>query len=75
MYCIVMMKDNPICWRFHHFELCLFLSKLPGLEVPSCVKWYISEDMMPFGGKYVMIWKEFSRVPDFFYIYQTWLLL
>ena len=19
MYCIVMMKENPICWRFHHF--------------------------------------------------------
>ena len=24
---------------------------------------------------YVMIWKEFSMVPDFFYIYQTRLLL
>ena len=36
------------------------------MEVPNCVKWYISEDMMPFGGEYVMIWKEFSRVPDFF---------
>ena len=76
MYCIVMMKNNPTCWRFHHLKLLFIIwSKLPGMEVPNCVKWYVSEDMMPFGGEYVMILKEFSRVPDFFYINQTQLLL
>ena len=33
--------------------------------------WNISEDMMPFGGEYVMIWKEYSRALNFFYICQT----
>ena len=30
------------------------------------MKWNISEDMMPFGGEYVMIWKDYSRALIFF---------
>ena len=33
---------------------------------PIYVKWYISEDMMPFGGEYVMYW-SFSGYKIFFY--------
>ena len=44
------------------------LSELPGSFVPYCMKWYISEDMMPFGEEYVMIWKEFQGY-QFFLLY------
>ena len=37
-------------------------------------KVWMYEEMMT-NDDNVMIWKEFSRVPDIFYIYQTWLLL
>ena len=37
--------------------------------VTYCMKWYISEDMMPFGGEYVMIWKEFLGYQIFFVIF------
>ena len=39
------------------------------LEIRDCEPHLISNEHS------VMIWKEFSRVPDFFYIYQTRLLL
>ena len=41
------------------------------MRVQDCVKWNISEDMMPFGGEYVMILKEYFRALNFFYIVQT----
>ena len=35
--------------------LCCICNKLPGSFCSLLYKWYISEDMMPFGGEYVMI--------------------
>ena len=44
----------------------LSFNKLPSIEVQDCVKCNISEDMMSFGGEYVMIWNEYSRALMFF---------
>ena len=35
--------------------LCCICNKLPGSVCSLLYKWYINEDMMPFGGEYVMI--------------------
>ena len=59
MYGIIMMKGISYLLEILSFLALFFLCELPGSLVPYCMKWYINEDMMPFGGEYVMIWKEF----------------
>ena len=51
------------------FLAVFFLCVLPGSLVPCCMKWYISEDMMPFGGEYVMIWNKLQGYQIFFLLY------
>ena len=67
MYCI---SDNGICilkkWRCHYL---LYMLNSSQVHIGSLLyKWYIYEDMMPFGGEYVMICKR-SMGNKFFIIF------
>ena len=59
MYDIIMMKGVSYLLGISSFLAVFILCGLPGSLVLYCMKWYINEDMMPFGGEYIMIWKEF----------------
>ena len=60
MYGIIIMRGVSYLLEISSFLAVFFLCELPGSLVPYGMKWYISEDMMPFGGEYVMICKEFQ---------------
>ena len=54
-----MMKGVSYLLEISSSLAVFFLCGFPGSFVLYCMKWYINEDMMPFGGEYVMILKEF----------------